>query len=76
VIPLQLEDICDFGDATVDNAIRRLIEVFRDEIGQEGRDSEADLGQFEHGRASGGYCADEWLEGEKNGEIPGSGVQR
>ncbi len=76
MIPFQLEDMCDFGDATVDDAIGGLIEIFGEEIGQERRDGGADLGWLEHGWASGGYGADDWMEAEKNGVIPGSGYTR
>ena len=75
VIPFQLEDMRDFGDASVDDAIGRLVEVFWKEIGQERRDCRADLRWFEQGRASGGYGAGEWRQAENNGVVPGSFIR-
>ena len=72
MIPFQLEDVCDFGDASIDDAIGRWIKVFGKEISQERRDCRADLRWFEQGWASGGYGADEWLQAESNRVIPGS----
>jgi len=71
VIPFQLEDVCDFGYGSVDDAIGRWIEIFGEEIGQERRDRRADLGWFEQGWASGGYGTDERLQAENNGVVPG-----
>jgi hypothetical protein len=72
VIPFKLEDMRDLGNATVDDAKGRLIEIFREEISQKSGDGRADLGWFEQGWASGGYGADDRLHTEENGEIPGS----
>jgi len=71
VIPFQLEDVCDFRNGSVDDAIGGWIEVFGEEIGQERRDRRADLRWFEQGWASGGYGTDEWLQAEDNGVVPG-----
>ena len=72
VIPFQLEDIRDFGDASVDDAIGRGIEVFGKEIGQERRDCRADLRWFEQGWASGGHGAGKWQQAENNRVVPRS----
>ena len=64
--------MCDFGNATVDDAIGRLVEIFGVEVGQDGRGGRTNLGRFQYGRTSGGYGANNWLEAEKNGVIPGS----
>jgi len=41
VIPFQLEDMCDFGDTSVDDMIGRWIKVFGEEISQEHQDHRA-----------------------------------
>jgi len=51
-----------------------LVEIFGEEIRQEGRGGRANLGRFEYGRTSSGYGADDWLEAEENRVIPGSVV--
>ena len=71
VIPFQLEEMRGFGDAPVDDAIGRRVQIFGEEVGQYGRDGRTDLRWFEHGRASSSYGADNGLETQKNGEIPG-----
>ena len=72
MIPFQLEYMCDFWDASVDDAIGGWIEIFGKEIGQERRDCGADLRWFEQGRASGGHGAGKWRQAENNGVVPGS----
>ena len=64
--------MCDFGDASIDDAIGRWFEVFGKEIGQKCRDCGADLRWFKQGRASGSYGADKWLQAESNRVVPGS----
>jgi hypothetical protein len=72
VIPLQFEEIGDLGNTTVDDTIGSGVEIFGEEICQEGRGGRANLRWLQYCRTSGGYGAHQWLEAKEDRVIPGS----
>ncbi len=60
-----------FRDAAVDDAIGRRVEILGEKIGQDRRDARPNLGWFENGRTSGTDGANNRLEAQKNGVVPG-----
>ena len=72
VIPLQFEEIGDLGNTTVDDTIGSGVEIFGEEICQEGRGGRANLGWFEYCGTSCCYGAHNWLEAKYNRVIPRS----
>ena len=49
-----------------------MVEIFGEEICQEGRGGRANLGWFEYCRTSGSYGAHKWLEAKSDRVVPGS----
>jgi hypothetical protein len=68
--------MCDLGNTTVDDTIGRVVEIFGEEICQEGRGGGANLGWLEYCRTSGGYGTHQWLEAKKDRVIPGSVITK